>query len=424
MAEQGTKIEAVLALRDEMTRPLQQAEKSATAMGATTAAAAKKSQIPLTGMVKSLLGVGAAMTALDKLSEKLQDGWAVRLSNMELAMFEFMRFLGVISDKDAKFITDPEAVLGLDVALRSADDVLTSFYRGWLRLEDAIAPTKAEMSEMARVVEALRDEVTIGAPFDELARGLEVSAKRGEITTTQLQKLLATLDAIKQRKLDAAFEVVVTPSMTDALVDLRDMWDELEAAASTLPTNFQKGFHSVTEDVRNLATIGATVAGTLRGAFDDVFSGLILEGRELQDILRDILNSIARMFFSYASGQITSGIGSVFGLQAGARGAVFPGHFEAFAQGSPRVTRPTLGLIGEGSRPEAVVPLPDGRSIPVDMRGGGDGGPNVTINVMAMDSQDVMRALSKPEVQRMLFGMTAKAARTDTQARRAIRGVA
>jgi len=33
------------------------------------------------------------------------------------------------------------------------------------------------------------------------------------------------------------------------------------------------------------------------------------------------------------------------------------------------VDRPTLGLVGEGKYPEAIVPLPDGRSIPVKFEG-------------------------------------------------------
>ena len=38
-------------------------------------------------------------------------------------------------------------------------------------------------------------------------------------------------------------------------------------------------------------------------------------------------------------------------------------------------------MFGEGTRPEAYVPLPDGRTIPVTMQGGGGGGVNTTINV-------------------------------------------
>ena len=47
-------------------------------------------------------------------------------------------------------------------------------------------------------------------------------------------------------------------------------------------------------------------------------------------------------------------------------------------------TGPQLAMYGEGSRPEAYVPLPDGRSIPVTMNGGGVG--NVVVNVDANGS--------------------------------------
>lgn len=40
---------------------------------------------------------------------------------------------------------------------------------------------------------------------------------------------------------------------------------------------------------------------------------------------------------------------------------------------------PQLALYGEGSRPEAYVPLPDGRRIPVAMQGGAGGGDSITI---------------------------------------------
>ena len=46
------------------------------------------------------------------------------------------------------------------------------------------------------------------------------------------------------------------------------------------------------------------------------------------------------------------------------------------------VTEPTY-LVGEGKYNEAVVPLPDGRSIPVMMKGSGGGTANVTVNIAA-----------------------------------------
>jgi hypothetical protein len=51
-----------------------------------------------------------------------------------------------------------------------------------------------------------------------------------------------------------------------------------------------------------------------------------------------------------------------------ANGGIAPGGFRAFANGGV-VSGPTLGLVGEGKYNEAIVPLPDGKSIPVQLGG-------------------------------------------------------
>ena len=64
----------------------------------------------------------------------------------------------------------------------------------------------------------------------------------------------------------------------------------------------------------------------------------------------------------------------------GATGGIMPGGFRAFAEGGI-VNKPTLGLVGEGRYNEAVVPLPDGKSIPVIMQTGGGDRNNIGINI-------------------------------------------
>jgi hypothetical protein len=71
-------------------------------------------------------------------------------------------------------------------------------------------------------------------------------------------------------------------------------------------------------------------------------------------------------------------VGGFAGFFKGANGGVAGGGWKpfpvrAFANGG-MVNGPTLGLVGEGKYNEAIVPLPDGKSIPVQMRGGGRGG--------------------------------------------------
>jgi tape measure domain-containing protein len=75
--------------------------------------------------------------------------------------------------------------------------------------------------------------------------------------------------------------------------------------------------------------------------------------------------------FSFANGGIMTGNGPLK-LNRYAAGGVAYG--------------PQLAMFGEGSRPEAYVPLPDGRSIPVRMQGSSDGGVSVVVNVDASGS--------------------------------------
>ena len=76
-------------------------------------------------------------------------------------------------------------------------------------------------------------------------------------------------------------------------------------------------------------------------------------------------------------GPVLGGIASIFGFANGG----YTGGFRAMAEGGI-VKQPTLGLIGEGKSNEAVVPLPDGRRIPVDMSGSsGQQNNNVSVNI-------------------------------------------
>jgi len=79
----------------------------------------------------------------------------------------------------------------------------------------------------------------------------------------------------------------------------------------------------------------------------------------------NVLGGIGSILLSV--GGAIAGFGNVFNLKGFANGGVAKGGFvpfRAFANGGT-VGGPTLGLMGEGKYNEAIVPLPDGRSIPV-----------------------------------------------------------
>jgi hypothetical protein len=90
------------------------------------------------------------------------------------------------------------------------------------------------------------------------------------------------------------------------------------------------------------------------------------------------------------AGNLLSGFGSLLGLANGGivgSGGMMP--LQKYASGGI-ANSPQLAVFGEGSMNEAFVPLPDGRAIPVKMKGGS--GNTIIVNVSGTHAPDVRRA--------------------------------
>ena len=111
--------------------------------------------------------------------------------------------------------------------------------------------------------------------------------------------------------------------------------------------------------------IANTIASSLGNAIDAAVSGTENLGEALKKLGTDLLATIGKMLIMYAIGQalgaISGGKGPLgylakgFGFTGAKDGAYWPGGFQAFADGG-LVTKPTMGLIGEGGEPEYVIP--------------------------------------------------------------------
>ena len=183
-------------------------------------------------------------------------------------------------------------------------------------------------------------------------------------------------------------------------------------------TDKDNGLSSIITKFKDLEEQGKLVAHNLAYGLKDslaqTFRDIITGTQSLQDAFVDMGKRIIDVFANIAA-EIAAqqAIGFLFGnlsnwlpqvdskstgffgkLFGKANGGVLPGHFNpipAFANGTV-ATRPTLGWIGEGRYNEAVVPLPDGKSIPVEMSGNSGG---ITIHltqvISAWDASDVLR---------------------------------
>ena len=197
-----------------------------------------------------------------------------------------------------------------------------------------------------------------------------------------------------------------------------------EAEAGVPPTEAEsyisKGYEDAMKNLKQLTDMGyqmVEAAGAIGDAFGTAFKQIITGSATAQEAFAGLFRSVAdhfadmvaKMIAEWLKAQLIKGFmniisglipgaGMLGGLAGGAAG--FGGSFNSgiaplpnapnysnvfgiskFANGGI-VTGPTLGLVGEGRYNEAIVPLPNGRSIPVDL-GGASAATNVVINVDA-----------------------------------------
>jgi tape measure domain-containing protein len=114
-------------------------------------------------------------------------------------------------------------------------------------------------------------------------------------------------------------------------------------------------------------SISGTIAGAFSGAIDAAVKGTESLGDALKGLAADVAATIGKMLIMYGIAQALGALGGSdgvgvfsflakgFGFKAAKDGAYWPGGFQAFADGG-MVTKPTMGLIGEGGEPEYVIP--------------------------------------------------------------------
>jgi hypothetical protein len=137
--------------------------------------------------------------------------------------------------------------------------------------------------------------------------------------------------------------------------------------------------------------LGDSIADAFVGAIDGSKKLGQAFGEMAQQILRDLAAMIIKMivFKTIEMGLnlipgIGPGLSAGFKALTGAAGGVIPmatGGVMDRAMGVQGVVKQPTYLVGEGRYNEAVVPLPNGRAIPVQMHGGGSQSNNVAVTV-------------------------------------------
>jgi hypothetical protein len=117
------------------------------------------------------------------------------------------------------------------------------------------------------------------------------------------------------------------------------------------------------------ANIKGTLAQGVIGGIDAAIEAAMTGAKDLDDQLKQIAAGVLKQI---GSALIKFGLNSLLPGFGFANGGVMtnngPAPLKRYSQGGI-ANRPQLALYGEGSKPEAYVPLPDGRRIPVALQG-------------------------------------------------------
>jgi cell division protein FtsB len=146
------------------------------------------------------------------------------------------------------------------------------------------------------------------------------------------------------------------------------------------------------------ADLGSVFASGLAGLATALITGKG-GGKALLGGVLSFAGSIVGGMFGGAPGAAVGGqIGGMIGGRfedGGVMTSSGPLPLRAYAAGGIART-PQLAMFGEGSMPEAYVPLPDGRSIPVTMQGSGGNINNISINVAVDNKGNASQNTSSP----------------------------
>lgn len=111
-----------------------------------------------------------------------------------------------------------------------------------------------------------------------------------------------------------------------------------------------------------------------------------------------IVSNIVGAFSSSSTGTTDygggGGGGTVYAANGGIVGPNGPIPLHSYATGGI-ARKPQVAVFGEGRMPEAYVPLPNGKSIPVEMSGAGGGDTTVVVNVNVDSGQESFQASSQ-----------------------------
>lgn len=289
--------------------------------------------------------------------------------------------------------------------------------------------TDEALKDLEKRMKALGDAATAPQKLGFAMEKLNLEFQKGDINAAEYAQKLGALEQAEQKASIAAREQLGIASESEILsqkmMELKKaeadgyIQTEAEKRAAIARTQREAEQAYKQEQVRNSAFKGlaemsdSTAADNLdklgAGTLNDLSKTLVeieMNSHKSKDAFREFamstIQSIEQMITKIMLIEpLARGMQSLFGLALPGGGVGQPLDITPHAMGGVMTSRgpmplnryasggvargPQLAMFGEGSGPEAYVPLPDGRAIPVNINGGGGGmrviAPNFTVHM-------------------------------------------
>ena len=263
------------------------------------------------------------------------------------------------------------------------------------------------LEEQKAYIAGLQAETGIRATLNPLVNdyGLALStveAAQQLLTEAQKEGTAAGLELKDVQQLLYGDLSALSPAARDQAMAMRELANQTgqaEAAGERLSVSQER----LQDKLKQSSAFGKDVLG---GFIRD-----LREGKSATEALANALDKVADKLLDMALNSLFDGIGGTPGAGGGIFGGLFSFLFakkggvyadgkkqplKTFARGG--VSR-SAAIFGEAG-PEAAVPLPDGRRIPVDLRGpAGGGGSTETVRVVLQDDSGRMAEIADQRIQ-------------------------
>jgi tape measure domain-containing protein len=300
--------------------------------------------------------------------------------------------LGRLADGHQDLSLEQKAILEVrKLTLNLSDDELENLREEVKLVEESTVKRleNARAIEKAMKLVELKNRMELAGIFDprqELRRRLEQEGLSGGALDQRVESELQVEEAERLKERFTGIAQSISDSFGQA-------FKGVITGASSIQQALAGVFRSIADAFADMVSqmIAQWMKGQLLGLFPSLFPGPAGGG--------GLSNLLAPASINNPLGDLT-GIGTAY-----ANGGIASGGFQAFANGGI-VKGPTLGLVGEGRYNEAIVPLPDGKSIPVDLGGGASNqiNSNITVNVNNGQAQSNAMGSNSSELGRKIEG--------------------